>query len=354
MYRAAVTAAAVLIAVATPAAALATGRNGLQAKLDAIVAQGPVSALVEVRDGPRTVRLTSGSNRYGTTEPVDPRGRFRAGSVTKMLTATVVLQLVAERRLRLTDPVDRWLPGLLPAGNGITVRQLLDHTSGLADYTRKLPLSPPTGYLPLRWTTWTPEELIARATAQPLGTGYAYSSTGYLVLGLLIDRITGRPYGREISRRLHLSRTAFPGTSPRIPGPHAHAYLPDGAGGVIDITEYNPSVMGAAGELITTAADLNRFTAALLGGRLLPPALLERMKRVEPPSTRGLGLELLALSCGTAYGHSGDALGSSTWTFTRGQGRTATLAVTWGTNRPGQPAVAALLEEALCGSSRAG
>lgn len=334
-----------LVVALLPAAALAS-RSPLQADLNTIVTEGPVSALVEVRDGPRTVRLAAGSNRYGTTEPVDPRGRFRAGSVTKMLVATVVLQLVAEHRLRLADPVDRWLPGLLPTGTSITVRQLLDHTSGLFDYTRTLPLSPPSGYLPLRWTTWTPQELIARATAQPLGTGYAYSSTGYLVLGLLIHRVTGRPYGQEISRRLHLRETIFPGVSPRIPGPHAHGYLP---GDVIDITEYNPSVMGAAGELITTASDLNRFTAALLGGRLLPPALLARMKTVVPPSTRGLGLEFLPLSCATAYGHSGDALGFSTWTFTSRPGRTATLSVAWGTNRPSKAAVTALLDHALCG-----
>jgi D-alanyl-D-alanine carboxypeptidase len=347
---------AAMFAVTTPAAAVAGSPIALRGDLDAIVAAGPASALVEVRDGPRTIRLTSGSARYGRAEPVDPRGRFRAGSVTKMVVATAVLQLVSEHRLALADPVDRWLPGLLPAGNGITVRELLDHTSGLFDYTATLPLHPPTGYLPLRWTTWTPRDLVARATAQPTlfrpGTDFAYSSTGYIVLGMLIERVTGEPYGQEISRRilrpLGLKDTTFPGTDPRIHGPHAHAYLPDGAGGVIDITEYNPSVMGASGDLVTTAADLNRFTTALLAGRLLPPAQLRRMKSVVPPSTRGLGLELVSLPCGTAYGHKGDALGASTWTFATGPGHTVTLSVTWGTNRPGQAAVTALIEDALC------
>jgi hypothetical protein len=120
-----------------------------------------------------------------------------------MLVATVVLQLVSEHRLGLTDPVDRWLPGLLPAGNGVTVRELLDHTSGLFDHTHTLPLSPPTAYLPLRWTTWTPRQLVARATAQPPtfppGTDYEYSSTGYMVLGMLIQRVTA---ARTVRRSL--------------------------------------------------------------------------------------------------------------------------------------------------------
>jgi D-alanyl-D-alanine carboxypeptidase len=332
--------AAALVAVATP-------------DLDAIVAGGSTSALVEVRDGHRTIRLSSGTARHGTVEPVDPRGRFRAGSVTKLLIATVVLQLVAERRIGLDDRVDRWLPGVLPPGNGVTVRQILNHTSGLYDVTRTLPHHPPSAFLPLRWTTWTPQQLIDRATAQqptfPPGGGYAYSSTGYLVLGLLIERVTGHPYGQETSRRLRLPRTTeFPGTNPHITGPHAHAYLPDGTGGVIDITEMNPSVMGAAGSLISTAADLNSFVTALLAGRRLPASMLNRMKSVEPPSARGLGLEVIPLACGTAYGHRGDALGASAWTFATDPHHAVTLSVTWGTARPDRESIDKLLDDALC------
>ncbi|WP_250035400.1 serine hydrolase domain-containing protein [Paractinoplanes maris] len=336
-------AAAALIVLPAPAGA--TG-GVLQRDLDAVVAGGPVGALAEVRDGRRIIRLTSGSARFGAEEPVDPRGRFRAGSVTKMLIGTVVMHLVAERRLTLDDRVDRWLPGLLPPGNGVTVGQLLNHTSGLFDVTQTLPLRPPSAFLPLRWKTWTPRELIARATAQQptfeAGEGYAYSSTGYLVLGMLIERVTGRTYAAEAYRRLHLRQTIFPGTRTRIPGPHAHAYVPDGAAGVIDVTELNPSVMGAAGEVITTAADLNRFLTTL------PPGLLARMKTIEEPSQRGYGLEFLSLRCGTAYGHMGDALGASAWTFATGPDHAVTLSVTWGTGRPAKATVRQLLEDALC------
>jgi D-alanyl-D-alanine carboxypeptidase len=160
---------------------------------------------------------------------------------------------------------------------------------------------------------------------------------------MLIERVTRRPYGKVAGRRLDLPRTFFPGTDPRIPGPHMHAYLPDGAGGVVDITEMNPSVQGAAGSVVTTAADLNHFTTKLLGGGLLPPAELHQMKA-------GLGLEVQKLSCGrTAYGHSGDALGVSTWTFATDPDHAVTISVTWGTGRPSGAAVTTLIDNALCG-----
>jgi D-alanyl-D-alanine carboxypeptidase len=363
---AAVVAALVVALPLSATTAVAAAGNGgprhdeasvLQQDLDAVVAGGPTSALVEVRDAGRTVRATNGTAVAGTRKPVDPAGRFRAGSVTKVFVATTVLQLVGERRLALDDNVDQWLPGLVPSGDRITVRELLNHTSGLHDITDTLPLNPPTAFLPIRYRTWTTAELVDRATAQPAafppGTSYHYSNTDYLVLGLLVERVTGHSYAHEVSQRilrpLGLHDTSLPGTNPRIPGSHAHTYIPDGAGGVVDITEMNPSVMNAAGELISSAADLNTFTAALLGGRLLPPKLLREMTTIAAPSQTGLGLETMALPCGaTAYGHDGDALGSSTWTFATPGGRAVTLSVAWGTGRPAKAAATNLLADALC------
>ncbi len=324
-----ITAAAVLTA-ATPAVA---APGPLRADLAAILDGGPTGALVEVRDRAGTVRLSAGERRRGTDEPIDPTGWFRAGSVTKMMTATVVLQLVAEHRIGLDDVV---------FGGDITVRQLLGHTSGLYDYTKTLPLNPPSAFLPLRWTTWTPQELVDRALAQPRQDPPGYSSTDYIVLGMLIEQVTGHPYGKEIERRLHLRPGGYPGTRTRLPDPHAHAYLPVSATEVADITAMNPSVMGAAGELVTTAHALDDHLAALLGGRLLPPAELQAMKG-------GLGLETRTLTCGrTAYGHAGDALGASTWSFATDPGHMVTLSVTWGTGRPAAANVTKLIDDALC------
>ncbi|WP_436532394.1 serine hydrolase domain-containing protein [Actinoplanes sp. HUAS TT8] len=323
-------AAAAVMAAAVPAAA---APGPFWDDLGAVVAGGPTGALVQVRDGHSRISLGIGERKRGTGEDVDPTGWFRAGSVTKMMTATVVLQLVGEHRVGLDDVV---------FGGDITVRQLLGHTSGLYDYTRTLPLSPPSAFLPLRWKTWAPQELVDRALAQPRQDPPGYSSTDYIVLGMLIERLTGHPYGKEIERRLHLRPGSFPGTRTRLPEPHAQAYLPDGDGDVIDITEMNPSVMGAAGELVTDATALNDHLAALLGGRLLRPAELTAMKS-------GLGLEVRTLTCGrTAFGHSGDALGASAWSFATDPDHAITLSVTWGTGRPSNAAVTKLIDDALC------
>src|SRR5690348_10421383 len=186
--------ASVMIAVPTTAMAAesapasSTNRT-LQQDLDAVAAGGPTSALVAVVDGTRVTRATSGSALAGTHRGIDPRGRFRAGSITKTFVATVVLQLVADPAygVQLDDPIDAWLPGLIPDDGQITVRDLLRHTSGLYNYTDTLPLNPPPAYLPYRFQTWTTPELVARATAMPplfpAGTGAHYSNTDYLVLG---------------------------------------------------------------------------------------------------------------------------------------------------------------------------
>ncbi|MFF4900281.1 serine hydrolase domain-containing protein [Streptomyces sp. NPDC001068] len=233
---------------------------------------------------------------------------FRAGSVTKTFIATVVLQLAAEHRLSLSDPVERHLPGLLRGrgvdGRRITLRALLSHTSGLADFTEAT-----RGSVPL-----TPLQAVRVSLALPsTGLGrYAYSSTDYVVLGMVVRQVTGHSYATEVRRRviapLGLTGTSFPGTRTSLPAPHGTAYAADGS----DVTDLDPRVAGAAGELVTTLADLDRFYAALLGGELLSPRLLGEM--LDTRATRGaygLGVFPLRLPCGTTvWGHNGRIAGS--------------------------------------------
>ena len=215
VHRALVTATTALAVIAAPAAAptAATAapedadRAGLQRRLDEVVAAGAVGALAEVRDEHGVWRGTSGVAELGTTRAVPVHGQFRAGSITKTFVATVALQLVGEGRLRLDDPVEAWLPGVVPDGHRITVRHLLNHTSGLYDFVRTLPMPPGQEFLDNRWRTWTAAELVQRAVANPPtfeqpGSAFAYSSTGYLLLGQIIEEVTGRPYSREIQRRV--------------------------------------------------------------------------------------------------------------------------------------------------------
>ena len=174
------------------------------------------------------------SAELGHPRPVPARGRFRAGSISKTFLATVVLQLVDERRLRLADPVEKWLPGVVPDGDRINLRQLLNHTSGLYDFLLTLPMPPSQEFFDNRWRTWTAAEQLQRAVAHPPnfepGSAFDYSNTNYVLLGEVIKRVTGRSYGKEIERRiirpLRLRGTEMPGTSPWIHGPHPHGYVP--------------------------------------------------------------------------------------------------------------------------------
>jgi D-alanyl-D-alanine carboxypeptidase len=365
--RALVTATTALAVMGAPAAAAATPREadraGLQRRLDEVVAASAVGALAEVRDERGVWRGASGVAELGTTRAVPVQGRLRVGSITKTFVATVVLQLVGEGRLRLDDTVEAWLPGVAPGGDGITVRQLLNHTSGLYDVVRTLPMPPSREFLDNRWRTWSADELIARAVAhppafEPPGSAYAYSNTGYLLLGQIIERVTGRSYSEEIERRvtrpLRLSGTSLPGTSPWIRGPHPHGYVPISRDGdLLDYTRMNPSVFGAGGEMISTAKDLNRFVAALLGGRLLPAHLLGEMMTpgIEGGRMYGLGLAWRDTSCGVrVYGNDGDALTYQSWSFsTQDRRRQVTVALTPDFSGDADDVIDAFLNEAICG-----
>lgn len=355
-----VAATTVAAVIAVPATAVAgPDRPGLQRQLDNVAATSAVGVLAEVRDDRGVWRGRSGVAELGTTRAVPLNGRFRAGSITKTFVATVVLQLVDEDELRLDDTVEKWLPGVVPNGRHITVRMLLNHTSGLYDYKKTLPLPPTQEFLANRWRTWTAAELIQRAVGDPSQSdppdkAFEYSNTNYAILGEIIEKVTGESYGDEVERRLikplRLHGTEMPGTSPRIHGPHPHGYVPTEQG-LLDYTELNPSFLGAGGELISTTADLNTFMTALLGSRLLPPYLLEEMKtpRFENRAY-GLGLTWRDTRCGIrVYGNDGDALTHQAWSFVTPDGRhQATVALT--ANLPADPddAIDTFLDDAIC------
>jgi D-alanyl-D-alanine carboxypeptidase len=292
----------------------------LQALLDELVETGApgVVALVDDGRGP-TWRGASGAAQLDPLVPLRPSARFRVGSITKTFVSVVVLQLVGEGRLGLNDSVERWLPGLVPGGDAINVRQLLNHTSGIFNYTDDPEFINDLITDPLR--TLTPEELVAVAIAYPPlfepGTSWSYSNTNYILAGLIIQAVTGRDVQGELQRRiftpLGLGDTSFPVTDPDIAGYHAHGYFLPGNPFIptdvpIDVTRLNPSGAWAAGAVISTADDLARFYEALLGGRLLRPALLREMLtavQVDPVFGYGLGIYTMRTACGTVWGHDG-------------------------------------------------
>ncbi len=316
-------------------------RRKLQRWLHGVVRAGAPGALALVRDGQGTWQGADGVADTASRRPLRPGDRFRAGSITKSFVATVVLQLVGEGRLRLADPVERWLPGLVPNGRHITIRELLDHTSGLYDYVDDL-LQPPDGGSArtvlhrLRVHTFTPQALVAMATrhaprAAP-GAHFSYASTNYILLGLIVQQVTGTALQVQLRRRifgpLGLRSTELP-TARRPPDlPEAHGYqpasyddLPRIAGRrLLDATEQDMSWAWSAGAIVSSAQDLARFYQALLGGKLLRPELLRAMETtvdagagVGAGARYGLGLSMLRLPCGVGvWGHSGAVPGYAT------------------------------------------
>src|SRR5947208_5795457 len=195
--------AVVVAALAVPAsgAGETAGREAdLQRSLDQLVAAGVPGAVLLVRKGDRTIRLTSGYGNLKPRTPMRPGDRFRVGSITKSFVAAVALQLVGERKLALTDTVERWLPGVVPNGKRITVRQLLNHTSGLFDYGGDRTFVADAFRHPLK--DWTPRQIVAIATAHKPrfapGADWSYSDTNYYVLALIVEAAPGPSLAGEL------------------------------------------------------------------------------------------------------------------------------------------------------------
>jgi D-alanyl-D-alanine carboxypeptidase len=310
--------------------------------LGQVVDGGVPGVIARVHEGGEARSVAAGVDDLATGARLRPAARLRVGSVTKTLVATVVLQLVGEGRLRLDEPVETWLPGLLPDGDVITVRHLLQHRSGLADYVE----TPGFTERLLENPVYEPEELVALATARPLefapGTDFAYSNTGYVVAGLLVEAVTGNSLGQELRDRilvpLDLDHTSFPVSKRTFGGYHAHGYVPGGhapspQAEPLDVTGINPSWAWAAGALVSNAADVSRFYRSLLGGRLLEPGLLEEMKTTVPDpeggGEYGLGIARMQTPCGGFWGHEGALPGYVTLALTSDDGqRSLVLAVT--------------------------
>ncbi|MFC4070379.1 serine hydrolase domain-containing protein [Actinoplanes subglobosus] len=323
------------VGTASPAGASSGGldRTALQAALDQIVATGATAALARLDSPAGSWRGSSGVVELGRPGRPAAGGQYRVGSITKTLVATVILQLAGERRLRLDDTLEHWLPGAIPNGADITIRNLLQHTSGIFNYTEVL-FASIEEVLQARYRTFRPEELVALAAAQPPvfepGTAWSYSNTNYVLLGLIIRKVTGRAYGKEVDRRilrpLGLRGTEVPGTDVTIDGPHAHGYEPieqDGEIVPLDFTDLNPSMAWSAGEIVSTTADLNRFYRALLSGRLLRRAQLAEMLTPFGDSGYGLGIFQEQLPGGlTLWGHTGGIFGYLSYSFSTPDART--------------------------------
>jgi D-alanyl-D-alanine carboxypeptidase len=363
--------AAVALALVGPTASAAPtnaagGSSKLQLALDQVVAAGVPGAVVLSRNGNHTTLLASGYGNLKQTTRLRTTDRFRVGSVTKTFVATLVMQLVGEGKLSLDDTVEQRLPGVIPNGKSITVRQLLNMTSGLFDYLNDGDTTVDDKLLAGDLTyRWSPLELIAISNKHKPrfvpGAAWEYCSTCYVLLGLIVERTTGHNLGAELKRRIFapagLKATSFD-TEPRIAGHHAHGYELLGKPPLTDVSILSPSHGWAAGALVSNASDLARFYRALYRGQLLKPALVKQMLATVPmtpnvtSSGYGFGLFKLPMGCGTAYGHPGAIPGflADAWSAKDGS-RQAVLLANIGEHSQSAKASAALrhaLETAYC------
>ena len=326
-------------AMATPTTATNIEAAGLQKDVDALVAAGAPGVILLVRDGNRTVRFSAGLGNVARKTPMRANDHFKIASLTKSYTAAVVLQLVGEGKLGLDDSVEQRLPGLVPNGNKITIRRLLNHTSGLADFEvnpryLKPYLSGNFGYY------WAPRQLVEMGVSQkPLfapGTHYSYSNTNYVLAQLIVEKVTGNTIGAELTRRifqpLHLGDTSYP-TKPGLPSPYAHGYKLLGKPPATDVTRLSPSLAPGSGAIISTALDVADFYRALLSGKVLKPQQMTAMKTVVSVRTGktvasgpgdGLGIGRAPIAC-VGWSHGGELPGYEVIAVSSANGRRQTV-----------------------------
>lgn len=295
--------------MAPAAAATQNDAAKLRRAAKQVVAAGVPGVVAFVRDGRTTVQVAAGLGRIKPRQPMRVSDRFRIASLTKTYVAAVVAQLAGEGKLTFEDAVERWLPGMIPNGQNITLRHLLSHRSGLFDYPEDPQLFAP--YMNGDFAhSWTPEQLIAIANAHPPlfapGARTSYSNTNYIVLGLVIGAVTGRPVQTELDERifkpLKLDST-FYAIEQRIPGRHARGYFLPEPGTRQDTTEISPTHAGAGGAIVSTARDVARFYRALFSGTLARADLVRDMQTMT--EGYGLGVHPSPSPCGLRYGHDG-------------------------------------------------
>lgn len=324
-------------------------RPELQKAIEELAESGFVGIQLRVNDQQGEWVGSAGVRELGQSAKPLTNGHFRIGSSTKNFVATSVLLLVAEGRIGLDAPADDYLPefGL---DRRITVRMLLQHTSGIFNHTGELyedgtiVLGVPwrgKEWVDNRFKSYLPEELVRLSLSKPArfapGTGWSYANTNYVLARLVIERVTGRSFAEEVQRLilgpLGMTGTVAPGASPEIPEPYNHGYYryeDAGQERTVDVSRQNPSWAGAGGDMISTTKDLHTYFSALMGGKILPAELLAEMRAPEATAGYGLGVFAQETEGGTIFHHNGALMGSAALMYSTPDGsKTLTAGLTW-------------------------
>jgi D-alanyl-D-alanine carboxypeptidase len=324
------------VAVASPATAAAPKRGAaLSASISrALKTSGAPGAIVGVWEpGRRAYVRTFGVRNTQTRQPMRRDFFMRIGSETKTFTVTALLQLAEQGKVSLDDPISKYVAGVVQ-GDQITLRELADMTSGLPNYTLSDTFDATLRNDPQK--AWTPQELLDLVAGQPLlfqpGQGFSYSNTNTVLIGLVVQQVSGETIGdfikRHITGPLGMTQTSFPLDS-ALPDPHADGYAndtPDGS--VANATNWNPSWTWAAGQMVSTLHDLRIWAPRLATGRGLLGAAMQRERArsvagAGDPITYGLGL----FNVHGWIGHNGSLPGYQTLALYRPQTRTTIVAL---------------------------
>lgn len=318
------------IASATFGASETASDAALIAAMQALVGAGATGVSALVDDGHGVGRFAVGSARLDPPLALRPADQFRVGSITKTAVSVVALQLAEQGRLSLRDSIESWLPHVVPNGSAITLRMLLNHTSGIFNYTDDQDFLATVFAHPYRH--WSPRELVDVATSHPPvfapGTDWSYSNTNYILVGLVLQKATGKSVAdlvqQRVIRPLHLENTYLAGTA-GFRSRFAHGYAPPGllGDGYVDLSRWSPSWAWAAGALVSNAPDLARFYQSLLSGRLLSRAMLHQMTTTvsaAPGLGYGLGIFTADTPCGTIWGHDGGIPGYVSIAYNNAEG----------------------------------
>ena len=323
-------------------------RPELQKLADQIAEAGFTGVQLRVNDEHGEWTGSAGVAVLGESARPSTDGHFRIGSNTKTFTATVVLRLVAEGRIGLDTPVVEYLPEF-DLDARVTVRMLLQHTSGIFNFTGEhmedgtvVPGIVWSGreWVEDRFRTYEPAELVRLALSKPArfepGADWSYANTNYVLARLVVEKVTGRSLADEMRRLvigpLGLTGTSMPETRPDVPAPHAHAYYAyeeDGAEKTVDVTRQNPSWISTGGDMISTTKDLHTFIAALTGGKLLPEELRDEMFTPHPKVPYGLGVFVQDTGDGKVVTHNGGISGHAGLMYSTLDGKTLTAGLNY-------------------------
>ncbi|WP_344451305.1 serine hydrolase domain-containing protein [Actinocorallia aurantiaca] len=338
---------AVAVAVAGPVqgASARTADQVMQDGLNTAVAAGYPGATALLRKDGVSRYLTAGVGDRTARTPMDPKAQVRIGSNTKPFIGAVVLMLADQGRLSLDDTVDRWLPGVV-AGNGndgkkVKIRQLLNHTSGVPDYLNEVyadAFDNPNKPFPAAQLV---QVAMRQAPLFPPGTNVSYSNTNFILLGMIIQSVTGNGPATEVTTRLvdrlGLTGTSYPTSDPKLYGNHVRGYAVPayywGERPYVDVTTLNVQFSGAAGAMVSNLDDLAALHRALLDGTLLSPAMVEQVKTLVPypgQSNLSFGLAHEVMNgpgaCGKIWSKGGAIYGYYTAVLTREDGTQVAVA----------------------------